>query len=135
MFRSGMAESTATCIPIPDWSVPAFLAQLEFLYTGTVQDLSPDVAMETMGLADQMGLDGLKQLCEAGLMQGIDGGSVCSLLLIAHRHGAAELKQHCMEYIMGTDDDVMPMLEPLSSEPSLLMEITKELLSRHKDTT
>ncbi len=134
MFKSGMVESAADTVPIHGSSLDAFQAQLEFLYTGSVPNLTPDTAVEVMTLADKLGLSDLQALCESALVQSIDGSNVVHLLLTAHRHGAAELKQHCLAYIMSLDSDVESIIEQLSVEPALLMEMTKAMWARHKDS-
>ena len=135
MFRSGMAESAATVVTMHDCSAAAFQAQLEFLYTGSVPHFTGEIAVEVMTLADRLGLFDLHALCESALMQHIDSSSVVALLLTAHRHGAKELKQHCLSFIMGLDSDVEGIIEQLSVEPALLMEMTKAMWAKHKDTT
>lgn len=128
MFTNGMRESRETTIVINDWSRAAFVALMEFLYTGSVKELLPGVAVDLMGLADHYGVDGLKALCESTLMQGVDAANVCSLISHAHRYQAAELKKCCMEFILKYPADVN--LELLASEPSLLVEITRESIAR-----
>lgn len=114
-------ESTAKAIEYKDWSAPAFTAMLEFLYTGSVRDLTAQTALDVMGLADHTGLDGLRQLCASSLMHAIDGTSVCELISHAHRCGAAELKQACLEYILKHHSQVD--LGSLKTEPELLLEV------------
>ena len=41
---------------------------LEFLQTGNVQDFSPNIALELMGIADAYNLEVLKNLCESTLL-------------------------------------------------------------------
>ena len=83
-----------------------------------------------MGLADHNGLDGLKALCQSSLIRGVDISNVCSLYRTAHLHEASELRRYCMEFILKHSSEVD--LDTLSTEPMLLLEITKELMSRQK---
>lgn len=129
MFSSGMRESREKEVPIEEWSHGAFLGLLEFLYTGSLAELSPEVAVELMGLADHSGVDGLKALCEAKLVHALDTGNVAALFSTAHRYGALELKKHCLAFILSNTKDVSKHLDALQSEPALLMEITKESLA------
>ncbi len=46
---------------------------------------------------------------------------------------ASELKRHCMDFILKHNSDVD--LDALSSEPLLLLEITRELMSRQKSSS
>lgn len=129
MFGSGMRESReGATIPYPDWSKAAFLAMLEFLYTGSVALTTP-VALEVLGLADHIGLDGLRALSETALVHSVDVGNVCSLISSAHRFGAPELKRFCLDFILKHSDAVS--LDPLAETPALLIEITKEVLARN----
>lgn len=129
MFKSGMRESREAVIPYGGgWSRVAFIAMMEFLYTGSVHDLSPTVAGDLMGLADHSAIDGLKTLCETALMHSVDATNVCTVLLTAHRYSATDLKRHCLDFVL-KHHDVVPLHE-LASEPTLLLEITKEVLAR-----
>ena len=130
MFNSGMKESREKEIVVEDWTRQSFVAMLEFLYTGSVADLAPDVAVELMGLSDHHGLDGLKALCETSLIQSADVANVCTLYRTAHRYGAVELKKFCLEFILKHNKSVD--LDALSSEPALLLEVTRESMARHK---
>lgn len=46
------------------------------------------------------------------------------------KHQATELKRFCMDYILKHSSELD--LDSLSSEPALLLEITKELMARQK---
>lgn len=132
MFSSGMKESRAgAAVDYGDqWSGVAFTALLEFLYTGTVHvhSLTGPVAEEAMSLAQYTGVDGLKALCEAALMHTVDVSSVCTLIATAHRCQALELKRFCLDFILKHSESIN--LEALSAEPMLLVEITREVISR-----
>jgi leucine-zipper-like transcriptional regulator 1 len=129
MFKSGMRESREASITYGGgWSRIAFVAMMEFLYTGSVRDLSPPVAGDLMGLADHSAIDGLKTLCETALMHSVDAANVCTLLLTAHRYSASDLKRHCLDYVL-RHHDLVPLHE-LAVEPALLLDITREVLTR-----
>ena len=57
MFASGMKESRESEIVIPGWSYATFLQLLEFLYTGAVECLDLNDALELIGLADHYNLE------------------------------------------------------------------------------
>lgn len=126
LLGSGMRESFEREITISDWSYAPFVMMLEYLYTGSVADLALSAAVELMTLADHNALDGLKALCETTLVNGMDADNVCALLITAHRSAARELKRQCIEYIMKHNAEVS--LEPLSVEPTVLMEVARESL-------
>lgn len=95
MSHVGSPESTTAAHPLSQGSL---LALLEFLYTGGVRSLPPDVAMEAMAVAQYTAVDGLKALCESSLISVVDAANVTGLLLAAQKNGAAELKRYCMEF-------------------------------------
>ena len=132
MFMSGMKESRASEIKIPNWSHAAFMSMLEFLYTGSVSDFTADIAVDLMGLADQYTLAGLKALCENVLIHNVDTENCCSLFRCGHRFSALNLKRFCMNFIIKNFESVSASggFEELSSEPQLLLEVTRESMNR-----
>eukprot|EP00744_Colponema_vietnamica_P003773 GILI01005726.1.p1 GENE.GILI01005726.1~~GILI01005726.1.p1 ORF type:complete len:497 (+),score=112.38 GILI01005726.1:197-1687(+) len=127
MFLNGMKESSETQITIPSWSYSSFLSMLEFLYTGSVSDFSPAVALDLLGLADHYTLDVLKNLCENTLIHNVDTDNVPILLTHAHRFQAQELKKFCLNFILKHFDVVArtKAFEDLGQIPQLLLEVTK----------
>jgi len=121
VFSHEWLERTAGVIEFKDWSYAAFLATLTFLYTGRCPSLSPDVAVDVLGLSDHLGLDGLRNLCSSNLMQSIESSSVCSLISYAHRFGAVDLKAACMEFLLKHHYEVD--LSSLKGEPELMLEV------------
>jgi len=137
MFSSGMRESTQTEIMIQgEWSHLAFLAMLEFLYTGTGPDTA-ELALDLIGLADQFTLDGLKRLCENLLVHHVDVDNVCALLSRAHKFNATGLKKVCFSFMVKHWDPVCDTsgYEALVQEPQLLLEVTKQTMARANSMT
>ena len=132
MFMSGMKESRETEIRIPNWSHSAFRSMLEFLYTGSVDDFGPDIAVDLLGLADQYTLAALKSLCENVLIQNVDAENCCMLFRCGHRFSAMHLKGYTMNYIIDHFEHVTLTggFEELSNEPQLLLEVTRESMNR-----
>ena len=85
MFLNGMKESTQTEIVVQDWSYNSYLLMMEYLYTGSIINLSQKVALDLLGLADSYILDSLKFLCENTLMQNVDNDNVVSVLIEANK--------------------------------------------------
>ena len=88
MFSGGMRESGMAEIPIQgEWSHSAFLAMLEFLYTGSVAAFDAALALDLVGLADHFTLDGLKRLCENLLVHTFNEmhstGAYCTIIYCA----------------------------------------------------
>jgi hypothetical protein len=126
MLAAGMQESVANEIVISDWSYDAFFSLVTYIYTGK---LPPDCARvdEILGIADQYTFDSLKILTEKILINSIEIQNVCHLLRVADRCNAADLKQHCLSFILKSFDQVVATeaFDKLSSTPHLLMEVTK----------
>ncbi|KAA0176199.1 hypothetical protein FNF27_02256 [Cafeteria roenbergensis] len=127
MLSSGMEESSAAEIRVPDWTKAAFVAMLEYLYSGSAPSTAPMVTLELMSLADHYALDDLKALCDSQLIQHVDAANACTLLVVAHRCSATDLKRHCLDFILGSAE---VNLDDLAQEPMLLMEITRASLAR-----
>jgi hypothetical protein len=104
---------------------------MEYLYSGSIANFNPRVALDLLGLADAYMLEGLKYLCENTLMHNVDNDNVCNLLIDANRYQANELKKFCQNYLIKNFQEVSQTkaFEELEFYPSLLMEVTKLLFS------
>jgi len=76
MFTSGMKESSQPTIEVHDWSYNSYIVMMEYLYTGSIVNFNPKVALDLLGLADAYMLEGLKYLCENTLMHNVDNDNV-----------------------------------------------------------
>ena len=126
-----MKESTQTEIVVQDWSYNSYLLMMEYLYTGSIINLSQKVALDLLGLADSYILDSLKFLCENTLMQNVDNDNVVSVLIEANKCQSVELKKYCITYLIKNFSEVSTSkgFEELEYYPSLLMEVTKLVVS------
>merc|ERR1711976_172280 len=97
-FTSGMKESQQSQVEVKDYSYNSYLLMIEYLYSGSIQNFSPKVAQDLLGLADAYMLEGLKYLCENTLMHNVDNDNVCSLLIEANKYASGELKKFCIDY-------------------------------------
>jgi hypothetical protein len=95
MFLNGMKETTQTQIDVKDWSYNCYLLMMEYLYTGSILNFNPRIALDLLGLADAYMLERLKYLCENTLMHNVDNDNVCALLIDANKYSANELKKFC----------------------------------------
>jgi len=71
MLYGGMRESLCVKIEVKDVSYDVFLAMLEFLYTDSVSDISPSIAIPLMVASEQYLLDRLKSLCQDQIRKSI----------------------------------------------------------------
>merc|ERR1711920_726577 len=129
MFSGGrFAEASKSEIEIPNWSYTAFVAMVEWLYTGhTPRELSSAHLTEVLGLADHYTLDGLKHVCENVLVHSIEIENACALLRHADQFMAHELKRYCLAFILKNFDEVAytSSFDDLSKQPHLLLEVTR----------
>mmetsp|Transcript_23008 Transcript_23008/g.33959 ORF Transcript_23008/g.33959 Transcript_23008/m.33959 type:complete len:604 (+) Transcript_23008:356-2167(+) len=109
MFTTGFRESEANAeISIPDVSYNAFLAMMEYIYTGLVP---PDLVeheqlhkvADLLELADQFFLDNLKQNCELLLEPHVSADTVQYLREVALKTNASQLLGICEHYLRNED--------------------------------
>eukprot|EP00505_MAST-04D_sp_SCG-Rhode-Island_P001940 Stramenopile-MAST_4_protein_1940 len=127
MLTNGMKESSQDEIVIPEWTYDAFVAMMEFLYTGSIAKFNAGLALDLVGLADQYTLVGLKKLCENTLIRSMDTETVCAMLRCSDKYGCPSLKRHALDFVLGNFEKVMQTsgFESLAQDPQLLLEITK----------
>lgn len=106
MFTSGFRESESMEIEIPDCSHEAFLAVMEYIYTGTTpkgdtrasREANLNRLVEILELADRFFLDNLKQICET-LLQGMVTAETNEYLLqVAQKANAMQLQAVCEHF-------------------------------------
>jgi len=124
-----MCESSKENLPIeiPHLSYHTFLKVLEFLYTDSVSDVSPDLGIQIMVASELFLLDRLKALCEDIIRKEINLDNATTILLESHQHNAAGLKDIALEYILRNlkNKDIQIGLNDLKSQPDLLVDIIK----------
>lgn len=104
MFTSGFRESESMEIEIPDCSYKAFLAVMEYIYTGArpmmVVDREANLnhIVDILELADRFFLDNLKQVCEKLLENAVNGETSDYLLQVAHKTNAIQLQAVCEHF-------------------------------------
>eukprot|EP00611_Tribonema_gayanum_P007104 TRINITY_DN16471_c0_g1_i1.p1 TRINITY_DN16471_c0_g1~~TRINITY_DN16471_c0_g1_i1.p1 ORF type:complete len:513 (-),score=180.22 TRINITY_DN16471_c0_g1_i1:25-1563(-) len=126
MLYGGLRESQAGCeIEVKDVSHAVFIKMLEYLYTDTVGDLAPDLAVQLLMASERYLLDRLKALCEESIRKGVTVENVVGVFLTAHKHNAEGLKEICLDYILDNLEAVKgtQSFNELKSEPDLLFEI------------
>lgn len=126
MFTTGFRESDVNEIEIPDCSHEAFLAVMEYIYTGqtpkmdnsvnvnaataatagaagpggdTIRDVNLSRVVEILELADRFFLDHLKQICETMLQPAVNAETVEFLLPVAQKTNAGQLQTICEHFI------------------------------------
>ncbi|KAL4372466.1 BTB/POZ domain-containing protein At2g30600 isoform X1 [Arachis ipaensis] len=85
MFTNGMSESMTSEITLKDVPAEAFMAMLDFLYDGELNDKIIDsgaLLLQLLLLADQFGVTFLHQECCKMLLDCLSEDSVCPLLQV-----------------------------------------------------
>lgn len=105
MFTTGFRESEQMEIEIPDCSYAAFLAFMEYIYTGALPHLDTQMqnsrirnverVVEMLELADRFMLDHLKQVCEQILQPAVNMESVEYFVAVAQKTNATQLQAIC----------------------------------------
>jgi len=124
MFTTGFRESEALEIEIPDCSHAAFVAVMEYIYTGALpccdllnngtaagvgggQPQDPDGnlgrVVEMLELADRFILDHLKQICETLLQPCVNADTVEYLLAVAQKTNSLQLQAICEHFSRNRD--------------------------------
>ncbi|KAH9297739.1 hypothetical protein KI387_029421 [Taxus chinensis] len=103
MFTNGMCESKCSEVCLRDISPEAFLAMLEFMYSGQLdidekQDMG-SILLPLILLADQFGIYLLRQECCEYLLESLSEDSVCPIMqVVASMPGCRPLEESCEEY-------------------------------------
>ena len=105
MFKSGMRETTAKEIVIPNVKHTAFLALLRYLYSDVVT-ADAEVAIELYAAADMYNIERLKRSCEVMVQKQIDRESAPRLLQIADQMHAVKVRDVILTFIVRNFDEV-----------------------------
>jgi leucine-zipper-like transcriptional regulator 1 len=116
MFTTGFRESDEMEIEIPDCTYAAFIAVMEYIYTGALPNSVLDVVhngvggndqprhyrdrnlvllVEILELADRFFLDHLRQICESKLQNAVNVETVEYLLPVAQKTNSTQLLAIC----------------------------------------
>ena len=122
MFKSGMRETTAKEIVIPNMKHSAFVALMRYLYSDTVT-ADAEVAIELYAAADMYNIERLKRSCELMVQKQIDMDSAPRLLQISDQMHATKVRDVILTFIVRNFDEVSktPAFGSLSRE--LIIEI------------
>jgi len=77
-----------------------FLKLVEFCYTGSTQVNNYEIGVALLPLASEYALPSLKDACESLLTQTMNDANVISLLEVAEKHQALQLKHYCTEFLL-----------------------------------
>jgi BTB/POZ domain/Kelch motif len=115
MFTTGFREADAVEMAIPDCTYEAFLATIEYMYTGVSPATRPILnspdrdrnlsrLIEILELSDRFMLDHLKQTCECMLEKEATNETVEALLSVAVKTNSIQLQAICEHFIRNRGD-------------------------------
>jgi speckle-type POZ protein len=132
MFQHDMTEARSKRVRIPDMEPVVGRQMLQYMYTGSLEELGQCGKSELLAAADKYCLLELKKYCEAELCREVQVTTALKLLVIADRHDAAELKSTCVKVILERSQEVVKQTgwrEILQPYPRLLADMFEVLAS------
>jgi speckle-type POZ protein len=101
MLSSGMKESCADEMEITGYAVEVVRAFVRFLYTDSCDFSDLDKhSWQLLAMADKYNVPALRCVCETYLASVLDDSNALRTLVDAHSHGAKEIKQKAIQYIV-----------------------------------
>ncbi|PAA92725.1 hypothetical protein BOX15_Mlig026858g2 [Macrostomum lignano] len=139
MFAHRCKESSSNRVDICDTSPETWRHVMRFLYTGNmgVEHRVEDLA-EILKVADKYEVNSLKAACADLLARQICFDNFEEILLLAHMHKAAGLKQACCQFMKHSAQRVVckPEWEELQkSWPDLTSEVLTQVIRRSKKSS
>ncbi|XP_054722837.1 speckle-type POZ protein B-like, partial [Uloborus diversus] len=91
MFESNMKESRENVVEIAEMTPAIVKEMLQYIYTGTIENLSVDAAVDLYVASDRYDLQELKGWCKEFILEHISSDDVCRVAVIADLHSDEEL--------------------------------------------
>lgn len=114
MFTSGFRETESGEVEIPDCSYDAFIAVVEYIYTGGLPNFG-DTRIETsarlgrvvdiLELSNRFCLNHLKEICETELQDAVNSDTVEYLLQVAQDSFSAQLQLICEHFLRNLESE------------------------------
>ena len=125
MFTQGMAEAGSGEVTLDGITGVALGHLVHFLYAEEPHVDAFDDAEGLLAAADQYQVPRLVALCERELCERVEVETAARLLVLADQHHAAQLKEHCLEFIGAQPGEVMATegWQLLGTQPNLLQEL------------
>lgn len=135
-------SSSAEPIPLPHVETPIFLKCMEYIYTDSIDTTKVPTSTDETSLSqgqpsplsipvallvasEHFLLHRLKAIAEDWIMSEISEDTVVPVLLAAHQHNAASLKEVCLDFVQDNLNECGRALDELKSEPDLLIELLR----------
>jgi len=131
MFASGLRESQQKIIRIYDCTPQVFIDILKFIYIDSCS-ISEDNCNSLMEQANFFQLDRLKAICENFWIGNINVQNACSLIQIADRFNAIQLRDFAREFIFSHIQEVITTEGFKELDQTLVSQILLAAVQRSK---
>lgn len=91
MFQHETSEKQTGIVNIPDCDAESFQEFLEFLYTGKLDDPSPNRTLHLYEIAEKYNVEEVKTLCSEFLMENWTIETLCDVVILADKYDDANL--------------------------------------------
>uniref|UniRef100_A0A914BWM4 Uncharacterized protein n=1 Tax=Acrobeloides nanus TaxID=290746 RepID=A0A914BWM4_9BILA len=128
LTHSDTNEVKTNTLVITDVDYDVVVEMLSFIYSGRCSNELNDLASPLLIAADKYRLDELKSHCETCLIQSLNHGNACELLVIADMYKASRLRKRAVQFILQNPKDITttPGWEVvLQDHPQLVTDIVR----------
>ncbi|MQM15467.1 hypothetical protein Taro_048415 [Colocasia esculenta] len=136
MFSHNLREKELSAVDIPDMSVEACQAFLNYVYGSVRPDEFLTHRLALLRAADKYGIDDLMEACHESLTEDIDTKNVLERLQTAYLYRLPKLKGSCMRYLVSfgkiydIGDEFNAFLQ--CADRDLIVEVFHDILSTWK---
>lgn len=135
MFEHGMKEGTTGTVTIKDIEPFIINNVLQHIYTGKVDDMTADKAIQLYSVADMYELFQLKKECTSLILENISVDNVCRIAILADIYSASELQNATNFYFRNYSYHIFEKGEwkaLVTDRPLLASKIVKSVVSDYK---
>jgi len=128
MLTHNFKEKENKVIELNSMSAPVFRKVVEYLYTGRVENLPPDLCMEVLVASNLLGLRRLTQICEKAIQPLLEEENVVAVCQAAEFHNAIELIDACIHVMSKIYPaiSIQPEFEQLSEKTKDTLKVERE---------
>nr|XP_015914419.2 uncharacterized protein LOC107444719 [Parasteatoda tepidariorum] len=138
MLDQEMPESKTNTIDIRDVEAKILKYFLEYIYTGTVNDLNDETALNLLVVADKYQVSPLTEKCSTFLKSVFSFDNILDILLVADMVNQEQLKVFSLEYIVENSTQVLSTVnwpQWMKMNRTLTSEIFLRLSKKFDSTT
>jgi speckle-type POZ protein len=99
MFANKMLESSMNTVEIVDFGEDIVKEMLKYMYTGKLESIPDDKALDLLQIAEKYDLPGLRKKCEYIMTQNLSVETAIDVLIVANLHNADMLKAKAIDFI------------------------------------